>query len=445
MIDIASENDQSLRPPEPSRVRHRTNGRPSAIEDVINDGLLRTVFQPIVDLGNGSAMGLECLTRGPAGSELESPTALFEAARSAGLATELDWACHIEAIRTSLDGGFGRSLHVFINTEPSSFARPLPVHDIIRQGLDELSIVVEVTERAITADPAALLRTLQQIRSAGCKIAIDDLGVERGSLAFLPFVEPDVIKIDMSLVQRPLTPQSTAIAAAVAADAERRGALVVCEGIETADDRERALVLGADLGQGWLFGRPTSLHECDVTVVEVSVPSIELQSTSAEPALTPWSLVRNSRRRRQATKRELMPISHHLEQSGSHDRSATVVLGAFQRADFFSPATLRRFDVLAEESGFVAALGVEIPEHLVTGVRGVRIPVGHPLEGEWAVTVIGPFYAAALIAKDLGDTGPDDARRFDYVITYDRALVIAAARSLMQHITDNGHPVSDTR
>ena len=439
MLNIASEPDQFVRSSEQSRVQRGTIHRSSAIEEVINDELLRTVFQPIVDLGSGATMGLECLTRGPEGSELESPAALFAAAGAAGLVTELDWACRVAAIRTALDRQVEKHLHLFINIEPSSFARRVPEHvsDVIRQGLHELSIVIEITERAITADPAALLNTLARIRAAGCNVAIDDLGVERGSLAFLPFVEPDVIKIDMSLVQQPLTPRSTAIAAAVAADAERRGALVVCEGIETADDRERALILGADLGQGWLFGRPTSLPEVDIAVGAESAPPIQLRSSSAAPALTPWSLVRDSPRRRRTTKRELMPISHHLEQSGSYDRSATVVLGAFQRADFFTAATLRRYSAIAAESGFVAALGVEIPEQPVAGVRGVRIPVDHPLQGVWAVMVVGPFYAAALIAQDLGDTGPDDARRFDYVTTYDRPVVIAAARSLMQHITDD--------
>jgi hypothetical protein len=56
------------------------------------------------------------------------------------------------------------------------------------------------------------------------------------------------------------------------------------------------------------------------------------------------------------------------------------------------------------------------------------------MRGEWTVAVVGPHDAAALIARDRGDTGPDSDRTFDYVITHDRATVISAARSLMQHI-----------
>jgi hypothetical protein len=50
------------------------------------------------------------------------------------------------------------------------------------------------------------------------------------------------------------------------------------------------------------------------------------------------------------------------------------------------------------------------------------------------VTVLGPHYAAALIARDLGDTGPDHERRFEFVVTHDRDLVVAASRSLMSRV-----------
>jgi DICT domain-containing protein len=53
------------------------------------------------------------------------------------------------------------------------------------------------------------------------------------------------------------------------------------------------------------------------------------------------------------------------------------------------------------------------------------------VRGEWDIAVIGPHYAAALVARDVGDAGPDHLRRFDYVLTHDRELVVQVASRLM--------------
>jgi DICT domain-containing protein len=71
-------------------------------------------------------------------------------------------------------------------------------------------------------------------------------------------------------------------------------------------------------------------------------------------------------------------------------------------------------------------------------VLGGRLPVSDVLRGEWDVIVIGPQYAAALVARDLGDGGPDRDRRFDAVITHDRDLVIRAAQSLVARLLAAG-------
>jgi DICT domain-containing protein len=64
-------------------------------------------------------------------------------------------------------------------------------------------------------------------------------------------------------------------------------------------------------------------------------------------------------------------------------------------------------------------------------VRGAGLGLGDALRGEWNVIVVGPHHAAALVARDLGDTGPDRDRRFEFALTHDRGLVLEAARSLL--------------
>jgi DICT domain-containing protein len=56
------------------------------------------------------------------------------------------------------------------------------------------------------------------------------------------------------------------------------------------------------------------------------------------------------------------------------------------------------------------------------------------LAGEWTVVVVGSHYAGALIAKDLGDTGPERDRRFEFLVSHDRTLVLDAARSLLSRL-----------
>jgi DICT domain-containing protein len=111
-----------------------------------------------------------------------------------------------------------------------------------------------------------------------------------------------------------------------------------------------------------------------------------------------------------------------------------IILSAFQEASHFSAKTLRRYERLARESTFVVALGVGMPARPALGVRGATLDPSDPLRGEWSVVVLGPHFAGALVAVDLGDTGPDMDRRFGYALTYDRPTVVEAARTLTRRV-----------
>lgn len=120
-------------------------------------------------------------------------------------------------------------------------------------------MVVEVTERAVAGDPARLLATVAQARRAGWGVALDDVGAAPASLAVLPFVRPDLIKLDMRLLQGRTTAEAAHIVNTVRAQAERTDALVIAEGIETIKHAREAAAAGATIGQGFLFGHPAPL------------------------------------------------------------------------------------------------------------------------------------------------------------------------------------------
>src|SRR4051812_25906048 len=116
--------------------------------------------------------------------------------------------------------------------------------------------MVELTERELADDPVRLFRVVDSMRSFGWEIAIDDVGAEPVSLALLPLLEPDVIKLDRAVVAYPTEPRHALTAVAVAAEAARTAATVIAEGVETDEQLEIARGLGATFAQGFLWGRP---------------------------------------------------------------------------------------------------------------------------------------------------------------------------------------------
>ena len=114
---------------------------------------------------------------------------------------------------------------------------------------------------------------------------------------------------------------------------------------------------------------------------------------------------------------------------------STVVLATFQQAAFFTPHTRRRYQRLARAAAFVGALGAgHAGRAAPRRPRGAPSPPNDPVVGEWDIAVVGPHYAGAMVARDLGDEGEDAERSFDYVLTYDRDLVLEVARSLMSRL-----------
>jgi EAL domain-containing protein (putative c-di-GMP-specific phosphodiesterase class I) len=389
------------------------------------------VYQPIVDLDTREVVAYEALARGPVGSALERPDLLFQTARACGLLAELEWACRAAALRGALDARLRKTL--FVNVEPSvlDVAMPESLIGLFDRAARELDVVVELTERALTDKPAEVLSRVETMRARGLMVALDDIGADHRSLALMPFVDPEVIKLDLRLVQENPSPAIAAIVHAVNAQAERSGAVLLAEGIETEDQLAVALALGARYGQGWLFGRPAELPEATTPLPAPLAP----RRVSVPAPSSPYRAVAAHVRPRRGTKALLLSISRHLEAQVAAQGECAVVFAAFQDARHFTPRSAARYEQLAASAALVGALGVGLPSEPVPGVRGADLAVTDSLAGEWNVTVIAPHFAAAFVARDLGDTDcPDMERRFDFCLTYDRDLAIQAARGLLARI-----------
>jgi diguanylate cyclase (GGDEF)-like protein/PAS domain S-box-containing protein len=400
---------------------------------ILDGGLITAVYQPIVELPGERVVAYEALARGPEGSGLHRADRLFAAATAAGRVIELDWACRAAAVRGALEAGLGRSVGLLINCEPSAADAPPPQQHaaLWERGMAELDVTIELTERALTDRPAELARALRDHRAAGRGIALDDVGADIHVLALLPLVEPDIIKLDLGLVhERPSTDQA-AIVAAVAAQRERTGAAVLAEGLETDEHVATARGLGASLGQGFRFGRPGPLPAPAAGGAAAGLP--RARSTRV-PGHTPFEIFATQRPTTQIGEELLDAMAHHLDHSALRIGEGAVVLAALQDARHFTAEKAERYEMLARGAALVAAFAVGLPEQPARGVRGARLDPDDPLAAESCVVVLGPHYAGALAARDLGAIGADGGRRYECATTFDRALAIAAARSLMSRI-----------
>ena len=118
--------------------------------------------------------------------------------------------------------------------------------------------MLEVTERASLLKMGDVRARVAELRALGFRIAIDDLGAGYAGLSSFAALEPEVVKLDMSLVRdvdRTLTKQK--LVRSMTSLCKELGIAVVAEGVETVGELECLLDLGCDLFQGYLIGRPS--------------------------------------------------------------------------------------------------------------------------------------------------------------------------------------------
>lgn len=399
-----------------------------SILDIIEGELVNVAFQPIVELPSGKVVGYEALARGPRGTRLESPVELFAAARSVGLTRQLDELCMRTAFAAASRAGVGT---LFVNAEPTTFTGPA-----IRPT-SEMQVVVEVTERGLVDRPAELLDALERAREIGWGIALDDIGADWRSLAMLPIISPEIIKLDRAVLAGGPSRESGRVLRASRAHADRSHASLLAEGIEDLNHAQQAIAFGAGLGQGYHLGRPAPAPAEPVAELLPLPPA----TTAIERSVTPFGLLRREGIATAiTTKRHLLPIAQDIEIDATEQPDPNVLLGTFQSDSRFTPETRARYAELAQGLAFVAVFGDAMPPDPAPGVRGVALESSEPLGDEWVVVSIGPHQSSALISRDLGDRGPDLDRRFEYALLSGRDIIERAARSLMLRITATQPP-----
>jgi diguanylate cyclase (GGDEF)-like protein len=241
--------------------RQRAAQRDKAVlQDIILGEGLTTVFQPIVHIETGEIFGYEALTRGPRQTPMESPATLFSVADEVDLTFELDRACFRGALRSAV--GVEPIYRLFLNLLPMSFYDAAFIeievgHLLEAASLTPANIVFEITERLAIENFTSFRRALAAYAAMGFGVAIDDVGTRHSNLETVMALRPDFIKLSdvltrgvaRSTVKREMLRSLGHIAEAI-------DAVIVAEGIETADDLLCLRDLGVRYGQGYFIARP---------------------------------------------------------------------------------------------------------------------------------------------------------------------------------------------
>jgi diguanylate cyclase (GGDEF)-like protein len=229
----------------------------------LHRGELELHYQPIVALGSGALVGFEALLRwNHPVRGLVAAGEFIPLAEETGLVLPIgDWVLQ-QALR-QIRGWQGRfrsdaPLYVSINVSARQFARPdLPdqLELLIREtGADPRTLVLEITETALIESADVASSTLARLRAAGIRIALDDFGTGYSSLSYLERFPVDVLKIDRSLVEGVAVDAKHAeIVEVIVMLARRLGMQVVAEGVESATQASRLVMLRAEFGQGYHF------------------------------------------------------------------------------------------------------------------------------------------------------------------------------------------------
>src|SRR3954470_14818273 len=216
------------------------------------DEPIKPVYQPLVELSTGRLIGFEALSRFNA-EEPRTPDAWFNQAARCGRGLALE----IAAIKAALAGAHDRprGTYLSLNFSPSALGSPKLMAILPRNMSD---IVVEVTEHELASEDGALEDGLAKMRARGARIAVDDAGAGYAGLNQVMRVQPDVIKLDRSLIEGVHSDSAkAALVEFFVMFARRVGAGVCTEGIETLEELRTLINLGVTYGQGYLLGRPS--------------------------------------------------------------------------------------------------------------------------------------------------------------------------------------------
>lgn len=242
--------------------------RRETFQDLIDNNLLTSHFQPIISVQHGKVFAYEALCRTINENPYDNIEDMFQDASKNDGTLKLDMHCRKNALECAAQQGIQQyDAKLFLNICPSSLLHPAHnagnTEKIAKQnGISKEKIVLEITEQDAVHNYSLFRKAIEHYRSSGFLIAIDDFGAGYGGLKMLSMIEPDYVKIDRHFFKDHCKSNiNYNLIEAIATACHRIGIEVIAEGIETEKDFKMCMEVGIDLLQGYYFARP-SKHLC---------------------------------------------------------------------------------------------------------------------------------------------------------------------------------------
>jgi EAL domain-containing protein (putative c-di-GMP-specific phosphodiesterase class I) len=233
---------------------HRERERAQIIRLIDGEGL-GVALQPIVDLDSGTVVGAEALARfiDADGNPLP-PEPTFLGAHALDLGVELELA--VVKLALHAEDRLPEGLYLALNASPALLGHA-ELETLVARGDRGRPLVVELTEHQPVEDYAELDAALGRLRAHGVRVAVDDVGSGFASFRHVTRVNPEILKLDRTLVCGiDEDPVRQSLASAIVAFARDVGAIVVSEGIENQSELSCLTDLAVGCGQGFYLARP---------------------------------------------------------------------------------------------------------------------------------------------------------------------------------------------
>lgn len=235
----------------PARGADSTAEQSRAIRRVVSDRLFEVVFQAIHDVSTGQVVGVEALARFPC--EPFQPASFFTRAAALGLNIELETAIVMRVV--AMMPQLPADVFVAINISPAAVLQ-VPWAELLADA-DASRIVLEITEHDAVHNYGALDDVLEACRTRGMRVAVDDVGAGFSSFSHVLELEPEFVKIDLSITRNIDGDDARRrLAQAIAEFTGQIGATVIAEGVETQGELDAVSAAGITWAQGYHLSRP---------------------------------------------------------------------------------------------------------------------------------------------------------------------------------------------
>lgn len=238
-----------------------------AINRILQPGGITSVFQPVFRAAGETItmFGLECLSRGPKGTNFESAAVLFEYVRRKREESLVDRACIAAALRGA--SALPSSLRLSFNVHASTLGRDHGFVDFLKvtahaTNIELERLTVEIVEHAPSWDNVSFLSTIEALRDLGLAIALDDIGVGQSNFKMLLDVSPDFLKLDRFFVEGCKDdPRRRAVIRSLVQLGNDFHAELIAEGVNDPKDAATLRDLGVTLMQGFQYAEPLTLEQ----------------------------------------------------------------------------------------------------------------------------------------------------------------------------------------